>query len=313
LLGAGASSIASVGPNADRPGWTVLDTGVTDDLYMVRFVNRDVGWAVGAHSTILHTKDGGKTWARQIPRDQDGYRFENITIAGPKVAYVRTSLLEKILRTTDGGATWVNVPLPARFIHFQHAAVGSSYYVAYGADTEVRRTDDGGRTWTRLTDVKRVLTNYGSMSFPDKNTGCIVSGRGFVAVTADGAKTWSKQTIEVEPSEYMVTQFVDAKNGFIVPHVGNVHRSTDGGKSWQKLKLAASPGQDLHFLNAEVGHVLHGRMGMNVSRTTDGGETWQQLDDRPAFAGLVRSLSFPTAASGVVVGDKGYIARYTNK
>jgi len=38
-------------------------TDSPDDLNDIIFVDTNVGWAVGGYNTILHTTDGGKTWA----------------------------------------------------------------------------------------------------------------------------------------------------------------------------------------------------------------------------------------------------------
>jgi photosystem II stability/assembly factor-like uncharacterized protein len=42
--------------------WTPQRTGQTVPIHALRFVNRRVGWAVGALGTLLYTGDGGTTW-----------------------------------------------------------------------------------------------------------------------------------------------------------------------------------------------------------------------------------------------------------
>jgi photosystem II stability/assembly factor-like uncharacterized protein len=34
-------------------------------LYRIQFVNDQKGWIVGAHGTVLHSEDGGKSWRAQ--------------------------------------------------------------------------------------------------------------------------------------------------------------------------------------------------------------------------------------------------------
>ncbi|MFN3322015.1 MAG: YCF48-related protein [Bryobacteraceae bacterium] len=49
--------------------WEPVNFGQDINLADVAFTSGEVGWAVGAKSTILHTKDGGKTWEVQLGGD----------------------------------------------------------------------------------------------------------------------------------------------------------------------------------------------------------------------------------------------------
>jgi photosystem II stability/assembly factor-like uncharacterized protein len=60
-----------------------------------------------------------------------------------------------------------------------------------------------------------------------------------------------------------------------------------------------------------TGYVLCGD-DYHVRRTTDGGKTWQSLGSLKRAAGdTVRSLHFGRDGTGFVVGNKGYIAKYS--
>ena len=45
--------------------WEAQKSGVTADLFDVKFLDEFEGWAVGADGTAIHTIDGGTTWATQ--------------------------------------------------------------------------------------------------------------------------------------------------------------------------------------------------------------------------------------------------------
>lgn len=45
--------------------WTTLNSGTTQDLYSVCFVDANIGWVVGEVGTILKTTDGGAHWTPQ--------------------------------------------------------------------------------------------------------------------------------------------------------------------------------------------------------------------------------------------------------
>jgi photosystem II stability/assembly factor-like uncharacterized protein len=318
LHGLSASGQEAGKKDEAKSRWTVVKSGVKQRLTCVRFVTPELGWVVGWDSTILHTKDGGKTWTKQTPPSA-GTKLDEVIFADSKTGYAISSIYKTIFRTTNGGDTWENVPLPypqdAGKAFAIHAVAGDSYFFAYSS--AIYRTDNGGKNWTELTDK---FPRGTSMSFTSKDAGFAVRGEGeSVAMTTDGGKSWKSQTIKISPSNWMKIQSVDAKTGFIIPQYGPIHRTTDGGKTWQPLKLNPSPGPwyDLHFLNAKVGHVFHSNHGdprsQAVSQTTDGGDSWKELEVLKVAPSYVTSMSFPSINHGVVVGYDGFIARYQAK
>ena len=46
--------------------WQAQSSGVTADLYDVRFLDALEGWAVGAEGTAIYTADGGATWVTEL-------------------------------------------------------------------------------------------------------------------------------------------------------------------------------------------------------------------------------------------------------
>jgi len=46
--------------------WLRQNSGVSADLYDVKFIDDREGWAVGAEGTVIHTADGGLSWTKQI-------------------------------------------------------------------------------------------------------------------------------------------------------------------------------------------------------------------------------------------------------
>jgi photosystem II stability/assembly factor-like uncharacterized protein len=78
--------------------WQQQNSGVTTDLFDVKFLDAAEGWAVGAEGTIIYTNDGGLHWATQ-PSDTE-HPLERVFLAdrthgwavgfgGTLVSYVR--------------------------------------------------------------------------------------------------------------------------------------------------------------------------------------------------------------------------------
>ena len=80
--------------------WQIQRSGISTDLYDVKFLNALEGWAVGAEGTIIHTNDGGLRWTTQ--RSDTVHPLERIFFVdrthgwavgfgGTVVTYVRTN------------------------------------------------------------------------------------------------------------------------------------------------------------------------------------------------------------------------------
>src|SRR5262245_46816530 len=68
LLVAGAAPAAdAIGSPAEMLPADQTPTPIEDDaqLHDVHFVGRRLGWVVGDHGVIWHTRDGGETWSLQ--------------------------------------------------------------------------------------------------------------------------------------------------------------------------------------------------------------------------------------------------------
>ena len=60
--------------------WQQQSSGITADLFDVKFLDATEGWAVGAEGTIIHTNDGGRHWTAE--RSDTEHPLERIFFAG---------------------------------------------------------------------------------------------------------------------------------------------------------------------------------------------------------------------------------------
>ena len=71
------------------------------------FVSAEEGWAVGDKNTILHTKDGAKTWEAQLGGDPESTdrALTEVFFLDAQHGWTRGAA-EKLMRTSNGGASW---------------------------------------------------------------------------------------------------------------------------------------------------------------------------------------------------------------
>jgi len=133
--------------------WETQNSGVTENLIDVSFVDSINGCVIGENATILTTKDGGANWVKQTSpiTDADFTKVEMIT---PDIGYIigKDGL---VLKTENGGNDWLK--LETGYDHnfsdlsFTNTQKG---WLASWKETQTERigaimhTDDGGTTWT---------------------------------------------------------------------------------------------------------------------------------------------------------------------
>lgn len=203
-------------------------------LTAVSFSDARNGWAVGHWGVIMHTIDGGETWALQrsdTSVDQPLFAV-HFTDAEHGVAAGLWSLL---LLTADGGRTWKPVVLPPppggkradRNLFAIFADHKNSLFIAAEKGT-VLRSDDNGASWSYLS------TGYRGSFW----TGCalrdgtlLVAGlRGTVYRSADDGRTWNAVPSGTESS---ITDIIEDGTQVVAVGLDGVElRSRDGGRTF---------------------------------------------------------------------------------
>lgn len=164
-------------------------------LTSVSFVDERNGWAAGHWGVILHSVDGGETWALQrsdttVDRPLFSVHFSD---AGHGVAVGLWSL---VLTTRDGGKTWDEVRLTAppeggkadRNLLALFANGKGSLFAAAERGL-ILRSDDRGATWKyRATGYKGSFWSGCAL----RDGTLLVGGlRGTIYRSTDDGQTWS--------------------------------------------------------------------------------------------------------------------------
>ena len=208
---------------AAGPGGTVfktLDSGrswasigypaLPDQFWIndVEFINAQRGWVAGqdlayGHSKNLYrTDDGGNTWTQV---DLGPAPWVSVQFADPTHGWLSAAGALG-LRTTDGGATWQEMPLPTYWtsptisrMRFADTQVGW----AAGWWGYLAKTVDGGATWQLMSaaandevffDVSVVSRQEVWLSGQNRTT-----GNGFILHSTNGGQSWTRQNVGTFP------------------------------------------------------------------------------------------------------------------
>ena len=270
--------------------WKTVATSQST-LADVTFVTSTTAYAVGEHSTLLRSTDGGSTWQAQpltLPEGALVLPLEHIACADVLHCLIAVEARAlggtEVIRTTDGGATGSVVrpseeanPLAPVLLYVDAVAFsGPSTVVATGEQGGIFLSDDAGATFRA--PVYRLLEgipNNRRLRLGQSGLDAYVALEGpGVAATTDGGLTWS--TLRVPTSSEIVDfAFPSAQVGYAVNKDGSVFKTTTAGRTWAILGSAGAAPSAL--LAPDVNTVVVLRGG-GVTRSTDGGASFKRFD-----------------------------------
>jgi len=169
--------------------WKQVATGIDYGLRRMKFVDENLGLAVG-YSAIIATEDGGKTWTRRsVPGRIGDCSLIGIACAD-KSRWLVVGTQGVILVSEDGGRTWTSQSSPAKKI-LRGAAWSDPRTATVVGDGGLILQSVDGTGWTERksgTTHKLYAVDYASPS-----TGFAVGEFGTILRTDDGGRTWKPE------------------------------------------------------------------------------------------------------------------------
>ncbi len=283
-----------------QSNWNLLPS-LTGSLYGLHFVSNQTGWVVGT-TGVYKTTNGGLNWAQQSSDSARGVCFINgntgvIGGHNPK-------------RTSDGGASWINLSRFADTIVYDISKTDSTILLACGGRTGtsygvIWRSIDAGLNWSRVYHYSNA-GNYLSVQFINYNTGWATTHTGGIYRTTNGGQgsimTWAL------PANYDIW-FVDENTGWVTNNTSVIRKSTSGGAlSWTQQVLPYVGGYALHFFNSSDGRIV-GPDG-KIMRTLNGGNNWF-METSPTTQHLY-GIFFTGSDTGYICGNNGVLLKTVN-
>lgn len=220
-----------------------------------------------------------------------------------------------VLKTQDGGASWVQQAAPASApVLGAVDVVDRDYGWAVGRTGQVIATTNGA-DWSEQTVPP--TSPIEDVDFVDRQQGWAVGGfnPGTILGTTNGGGpgggTWSAQ-LTVPSTQFQGVFFFDRNCGWAAGRdLANaesvVYRTTNGGNpgvgGWQRVVVPGATGilRGLKFLDCNQGFVSASATGANFA-TSDGGLTWTQ---RPKACGNRNRMDFLNPRQGWASGSTG--------
>lgn len=251
--------------------WYTQQSGTTDPLYDIEFINRNTGWACGDGGNIIKTTNGGVNWIRQA----NGITFEplfGISVVDSNTVYA-VGFYRTLLKTTDGGANWVikesgmigdgNYTC-VFFIDKNKGWIGNFDSPDYG----IRKTTDGGNT------IQSVPFNGipQDLYFKDSLNGVGVGELSYIYRTTNGGNNWISSSIVFNGNLYRVS-FINDNTGYTASRRA-AYKTTNFGVSWDSVgNIPVELGSvlSIEFANENTGWA---GTQYQMYKTTNGGKNW---------------------------------------
>ncbi|HJY64106.1 MAG TPA: YCF48-related protein, partial [Ignavibacteria bacterium] len=96
--------------------WVIQNSGTSNHLYDVYFINTQTGWACGNNGAIVKTTNGGNNWFGQTSGVSQP--IWSVHFVDSNIGYAVTPLVAltgKVIKTMDGGNLWtIKYETPSR-------------------------------------------------------------------------------------------------------------------------------------------------------------------------------------------------------
>ena len=247
-------------------GWMEISTGVSESLFGVYCINENEVVVCGENGKILKTSDGGASW--EVNFEKEGFNMVHVAFADEQVGYACGNPVAScqciIVKTTDGGQTWQELPYNIYaclenegWYRSSHLFVVNSetFFLADFENETLWNTFDGGQSFNHFDlssgdiELPLYLNNVSCCElFFEDETGYLVildqwNEQLYVCKTTDLGATWIARHSVVSDHPSFVAHFFD-KN-----HI-EIYGSFNG---WSHNMIVTEDGfESVSFENSEA-------------------------------------------------------------
>jgi photosystem II stability/assembly factor-like uncharacterized protein len=273
--------------------WSQVDAGITGNFTDMSIVNSSLVWLVSDDGTIIKSTDYGDSW--QGSYIDEAMQFKSLSFVDEGhgwAAGYNDSYYSGMVRTSDGGNTWISLEPPFEFalleICFTDTLIGYAYSNSGDYEDFLAKTTNGGDSWDIIND-ELYYGDFHDIFFTDSVHGWIAGSSntipgyyGILFFTDDGGINWYPgENLGWENLfDFNAVYFINNQTGWMVGSFGNTLYTFDGGEHWTRTNPGSNSNsslKDVFFIDENDGWVVGGSLYPGVSmilHTPDGGNSW---------------------------------------
>lgn len=270
----GVGGVACYSADGAHEAWeqgsaTLPLSAVTTLLFLDGFL------LAGGSEGIAYSYDNGATW--QQAEVEDGMVSVVALVASPNFSSDQTAVAatldQGIIRTNDGGRTWINASFGLESMEVSALAWGAGATVMAATSDGMYRSRDAGRAWRRIY-ASEELDIEALVFLPD---GVIVAalGKGGLLCSQDDGRHWLLNDQGFQDVQALALCVIPAGTLFLGTLERGLLRSDDAGATWQVVHERA-----VHVCIQGAGNMYAGT-DTGLSMSSDDGLTWSELPTPP--------------------------------
>lgn len=286
--------------------WEAQQSGATEFLKDVSFLNNNQGYCVGNGGVVLKTDDGGLNWSDAsyiAPLTWlSGSEDLNGVEAKSWSDIIVTSNAGAIFSSTDGGMNWgLSYFSDENLMH----TTQSNNRIFVTKTNEVLYTDNMGVSWDSSV-VTGVTGSVLGMHF-NGNYGYAVGQFGQCAVSTDLGNTWSPVSVILSAITFHAIYTLSPTEAVAVGDNGSIFKTSNSGVLWTPITSGATSSlREIDFVSNTDGFVVG--VGGTVVETNNGGASWS-ISSNHSMTQTIIGLDMVTDSVGYFCGDGGEIHR----
>lgn len=266
--------------------WQQVSSPTRALLTKATLLTPELGWAVGHDATILHTQDGGKTWAKQMSSAEIEKPFLDVLFFDAQQG-IAIGAYGLFYRTLDGGKQW------QQEFHTELLYEEDQAYLE-----ELKAEDES----LYLQERSTLLPHFNRVVRLADNRLLMVGELGLAAVSQDNGLTWQRIDFPYEGSLFNV---LVAKQGIYVLGLrGNLFKSDGDLEQWQEIALTTNSTLNGGIVLSDDKVRLVGNGGVVIDVTAD--DSVELVAQRQG-ENLV-SIGKDTKGKLWLAGTKGFVA-----
>ncbi|MGE5354101.1 MAG: YCF48-related protein [Acidobacteriota bacterium] len=271
------------------------------------------GWGslIGMQPSILiKSTDGGATWEFAV-QEVSQRTYDNISglyFKDPNngVAAGGGSRGSIILRTSNGGKTWIPLDIPCGANLSAITGAGDNLWVC-GSGGVILYSPDFGTTWQHV--MKIPGASLSAIQFASDKVAYAAGSDGSFFKSTDGGNSWNAKYLRINHISPDVQDifFLNENVGYASFNFRMIAKTTDGGNTWKAVLSDTTDvtqiSYGIYFFNELMGYVV-GKTGTRVDaiyKTTDGGQSWD-IKTNIIMANL-KDVAFGDENRGAVVAE----------
>ncbi len=230
-----------------------------------QFFNSNEAYALSGYDKFSKTYNGWETWETIELSYAESFReFDFLDMSkGIGIDF------SDILKTSDGGSSWISVFNDFSKIDFFNS--GNGWLIDRNLPGKMLHSSDAGHSWEDYNAGN--IGNISDLSFISQSTGFAISDSSELLKTVNGGSTWDIVPIPLDSMFYSNIEFLDENVGFVVTNNSRFARTIDGGQSWNTYVFDTVNFLRSSFFFDESNGWVTGSNGL-CAQTNDGGLSW---------------------------------------